>query len=502
MQRIYEISLKDLARANCFELGANEAQVKRFRLIDCEAFTEAETLSIVECDALEHVAYSAISYVWRSNTVTSNDNLSDSFSVLVSDDDTPGAPISIDVLRAACRAALPVSSYIWLDQLCILQKSKEDRSWQISHMHEIYQKCRRCIIMPAGLQRLARLDEETNWILRAWTLQEALCSVAYCLFEWTLGTCKVDGLTTGTILAVENTKAGLLELNETLQAATTSFLRVQDQPDKANYFRVAIFGQQRAPVLTLLGAMKLRTQEAREAAIWRSALMRTSSRPIDMIFSIMGLFDVTLDPSAYGENERGRATVDLARAVIAKGGGATWLLSSLNAPPLRDMQTMPSFPETSVDGDPEYLTSEGPKKAWDVVGADVAWTLINFPRSTVNACGKLVISTLFSALSTLSPCTEPSNSPFDKKKTNFIAVRDNNGKIFTAKSLGRFDGTHAAIVRKINHYQLSATAARATRYSTVAMLVAASGEHWRRTGWLQLTAEDVVNWPERQVVVI
>ncbi len=58
-------------------------------------------------------------------------------------------------------------------------------------------------------------------------------------------------------------------------------------------------------------------------AIWKSALMQTSSRPVDMVFSIMGLFGVTLDPICFTKDDRLSATIALARAILEKGGRAT-----------------------------------------------------------------------------------------------------------------------------------------------------------------------------------
>ena len=68
-----------------------------------------------------------------------------------------------------------------------------------------------------------------------------------------------------------------------------------------------------------MGAKELEDNDMRENAIWRSA----SSRPVDMVFSIMGIFEVSLDVGKYGEPDRERATIDLAEAVLKTGRGAT-----------------------------------------------------------------------------------------------------------------------------------------------------------------------------------
>ncbi|KAL6897704.1 hypothetical protein GGI43DRAFT_409698 [Trichoderma evansii] len=73
-----------------------------------------------------------------------------------------------------------------------MQMNKEDKRWQILHMYEIYKRCHICIAAPGGLQCLVRLDIETQWIHRGWTLQEAVAPPAVIvLFSWAIGPCKV-----------------------------------------------------------------------------------------------------------------------------------------------------------------------------------------------------------------------------------------------------------------------------------------------------------------------
>ena len=48
--------------------------------------------------------------------------------------------------------------------------------------------------------------------------------------------------------------------------------------------------------------------------------MRTSSHPVDMVFSIMGMFEVTLDTHAFGRDDRLGATIALAQKTPSRGG--------------------------------------------------------------------------------------------------------------------------------------------------------------------------------------
>ncbi|OTA66080.1 hypothetical protein K449DRAFT_403543 [Hypoxylon sp. EC38] len=90
--------------------------------------------------------------------------------------------------------------------------------------------------------------------------------------------------------------------------------------------------------------------DERHHSIWQSALMRTSSRPVDMVFSIMGLFGITLDTSRFEKEDRVKATIELAREIMAKGGRATWLAAAFRIHPSQQISTFPSFPRTSVSG--------------------------------------------------------------------------------------------------------------------------------------------------------
>lgn len=48
--------------------------------------------------------------------------------------------------------------------------------------------------------------------------------------------------------------------------------------------------------------------------------MRTSSRPVDMDFKIIGLFGITLDTSKFRKQDRVAVTIELAQAIMDKGG--------------------------------------------------------------------------------------------------------------------------------------------------------------------------------------
>ncbi|KAF9464544.1 hypothetical protein BDZ94DRAFT_1161656, partial [Collybia nuda] len=161
---------------------------KSFRFIDCDAYCNYDELRIwqsSDTNILDVLSYAAISYVWKGNHQPLP---SMSFAVEGAED---GDRISLDVIRIACQFTLNKGAhYLWLDRVSIIQKieHKADRNWQIMNMADVYRCCRICIVLPGGIGGFVDADEQTSWINRSWTLQEALLPVeAVCLIRWDLG---------------------------------------------------------------------------------------------------------------------------------------------------------------------------------------------------------------------------------------------------------------------------------------------------------------------------
>ncbi len=204
MEVIYTGELTALVESKWFDPEAECIKPKRFRFIDCKAFVDQGLLQLVDCDDLSLCDYSAVSYVWRGNQrPTSSYGQAVAFTVRVSEYQIPGDLISIEVLRTACLAASRSASYLWLDQICILQTNREDKTWQIRHMNDHYRACKSCLVLAGGLSQLPRLQEETVWIHRGWTLQEAITPKTMCIFLWDCGSTATTGLTSGEIVEIE-----------------------------------------------------------------------------------------------------------------------------------------------------------------------------------------------------------------------------------------------------------------------------------------------------------
>ncbi|KAI0322933.1 hypothetical protein OF83DRAFT_1091400 [Amylostereum chailletii] len=328
------------------------ATPRRYRLVDCkQLFASFPT-----------IPYSTLSYVWRGSPPDPTHPES-TFSVKGADD---ADPISISVLRHAFTSSLLLNtSYFWT--------SREDKNWQIANMYRVYESCAHTIILPGGVQRLVRLDEETDWIHRGWTLQEALApSSALVLFAWRLGTGEAlageGGVETalGTIrevIAGESAMAPLANVLNSCIVGYTSFIATSNRCGTRELLKIKarIFGVASPNAVALAIAMTpelhaLHVEEtplksdSRSHAIWQSSLLRTSSRPVDMVFSIMGLFGVRLDTRAFHKDDRLGATIALAKEILHNGGRAAWVGLSFLLPRSAKMSTFPQFPKTSVSG--------------------------------------------------------------------------------------------------------------------------------------------------------
>ncbi|KAG9124165.1 hypothetical protein FRC07_012607 [Ceratobasidium sp. 392] len=343
---------------------------ERYRLVDCAEIVNNGKLKIHEYVDFPVAPYAAVSYVWRGNTVEP-DSSRLVFSVKGAED---ADPIGLIVLTDACAAALARGvSYLWLDRLCISQTSTTDKRWQIRQMYRLYQSCAVCIVVPGGLQRLIALDEETEWIHRGWTLQEALAPpIVLVLFSWKLNKSQARSGddSWGTIEPVTPHRSAMAPLSLILDACTTGYLSFELESGRPRMVQTKIFSteppeqslgtvpfwqsgrQIMSPNVSALAIAMSQDMDVdiREHAIWQSALMRTSSRPVDMVFSIMGLFGVTLDPRRFEKHDRLGATIALAQAILNRGGKMSWLGISCLSPPSPHISTFPAFPHTRVAG--------------------------------------------------------------------------------------------------------------------------------------------------------
>lgn len=389
-----------------------------FRFVDCEAFLSKSVLRIFEYESLPAQKYGAVSHVWKGLPMLEG-STAKTFNITGTKKDA--SPVSIDVLRTACYASLAFQSQLlWLDLLCIMQGNREDKSWQIRRVFTIFQNCHVCLILPGGLSRLATLHDETTWIHRAWTLQESVApDMSFCLFSWNLGPATSFRFSLGTIIELvrgETAMAHLIDLLNLSLISTGAELDLHEFPRDLSMIRderftsapymgmemsknptrvyvdIRIFGHNRSldekMHYPLLVQALTATGDRRENALWRSSFLRTSSRAVDAVISIMGLFGVALDPDRYREGDRLRATIDLMREILRMGGRANWLTFSGRSRIAYEFCLAPRFPEVDEAGEAFYRR---PADGREVTAATYFglnwWWLRKLPRGSMDDGG-------------------------------------------------------------------------------------------------------------------
>ncbi|KAK7047283.1 hypothetical protein VNI00_006514 [Paramarasmius palmivorus] len=391
---------------------SGKASPCRFRLIDCAQLVHEEILQVIEYPDPQDIAYAAISYIWRG--VIGPPALSfatnGTFAVKGAED---GDPVSIDVLLHACKAALLKDiPLLWLDRLCIIQTSRDDKVWQIQRMYRIYAECAECFILPGGTRRLVSLEEPTMWIHRGWTLQEAVAPrSASVVIQWehgdgSFGNPKQRMGTSGVIEEIVPGQSAYILLTSLVNASIAENVEFRVAAPGTYTGRpvdvtIRIFGNDEAGwrhAFVLSAALKPVDDKVdpngdkKRTAIWRSAQMRTSSRPVDMVFSIMGLFGVTLDPRAFKAHDRLGATIALAREILDQGGSPNWFAISLALPHNNDILSFPMFPETNEAGAAIYEVNDERVEAAELMKDVDGWLGVEgIPGATMDEAGFLTI---------------------------------------------------------------------------------------------------------------
>lgn len=129
--------------------------------------------------------------------------------------------IAIQALKTACIAATKLGSdLLCLEKLCVRQDKATahdavlDNDWQVQNMHNIYS----CVVMLGGLRRLAKIDEKTKWMERAWTLLEDLAPpTLHVLVDWDQGNCTLHHTAPIEVQEVVPGKAALVKLHALLE---------------------------------------------------------------------------------------------------------------------------------------------------------------------------------------------------------------------------------------------------------------------------------------------
>lgn len=509
---ICDVSLDSLCRREFTDVNEHGTP-KRYRLISCPDIVDAGKLVVYEYANFPEDRFAAVSYVWRGNIPQDGLKLR-TFDIPVPEGHDPGDPVGIEVLREVCLASISCGAmYLWIDRLCIMQTNNADKKWQISQMYRMYKFSDICIVIPGGIQHLVPLEEETQWIHRGWTLQEAVApSRVIVLFRWALGRRRVfAGDTEDIIEEVTSLKSGQTSLSFIVNACTAGSLSIENGKGRL-LMRIKLFGphtpsgshrQDETVMSPNVGALARimspdLDKDVKEYSIWQSALMRTSSRPVDMVFSIMGLFGVTLDISRFGEMDRLAATIALVRAIMERTGQATWLAAAFRIPPSRQISTFPVFPRTKVSGKAYVRIGQGLQEVSSLMTNEypVARALVSMPQGSIDQAGYLKV--LLKSIGIEAVTTN--NRPDNPSRDYFKAVDGSFWKVLQTTE-GLKATTFAVVVGFFVGYYPGATPAHDANNVRL-MIIQEHGERSFHVKSYVALANDmrewVRTWPERE----
>ncbi|KAF9262313.1 hypothetical protein L218DRAFT_960446 [Marasmius fiardii PR-910] len=358
IKHIFSCTITELS-GKCLDITPY-ASPCRFRMLSSLSLEHENRLDIFEFEQLPAGDYCAVSYVWRGVPVLDYSDVG-TFTVHGAEN---GDPISIDVLRdVVWVAGEEVKEYLWLDRIGIVQSDKSDKAWQIMQMFSIYEKST-CIIVPGGLGRLSSSNDDTTWMDRAWTLQEALAPKrddVIVLYSYNSSLEFEKHI--ASLSFIDNREKPRRPSRTSVPAA---YMTLDDVLTVAKYSVQRPFGFNQSHAQPLIGARI--SGAGQRQAIWQCALMRTSSRPVDMIFSIMHLFGIFLNPKEFEDDDRLGATVRFAQGILAESRKGVlndsdhWLCALYFMETSQQISTFPQFPETTVDGRALIRMPDGSKR--------------------------------------------------------------------------------------------------------------------------------------------
>lgn len=291
-------------------------------------------------------AYAAISHVWnQSDEVIALAKSVDRWLRIGLDNGSHS--ISWHGLREAADAASQLKcTYIWLDFTCIDQVAKNndgqtpgDKDLQIANIANIYKFARAVIVMVGGVSAVQRVDKPSAWMDRAWTLQEStICKKSTWVYVTWPGVYafKVNPGTAAEVdykfktVGPSSASKVLIKLLDLLQMPDL-VKSITNPPDlklpvefQVRCLDGAADERSRSTARTaLLAIIRARTPAQKKAGVWRSMLLRTSSRDIDIVYSVQVLLGIDVDP--YGKRRGLQSLINDAALKSAVMGAPAWL---------------------------------------------------------------------------------------------------------------------------------------------------------------------------------
>ncbi|KAI5782671.1 hypothetical protein EDC01DRAFT_664447 [Geopyxis carbonaria] len=481
------IPLASLASGTQLDLTSLPAN--HFRFLSIPHYLSASpSLHLTSHATLESAApYAALSYPWRDLAPPAS-STAPMFGVAGVTADA--GRVSLAVLRTAClRARHHGAQRLWLDRVCINQTEAAlgDRDWHMARMGTVYAGCAVCLVFAGGIQRLGGVQEATAWIGRVWTLLEAvLPPKVECVFRWEETREVVELVNLVAPEVVEPGVSAVMELGWMLSGVLAGGQYRYAGEDEMTDVQFALFGHPEAYVLQRL--LEEEEPEKKEAGLWRSAWMRTASWPRDMALCMMGLFGVELNPGDYVPDEQQKPMMDLARAVLARGGSAGWMGLSLRMAPADFMSTMCLLPIPRDRGGVRVvMPGVGPVATNTLI--DPYWLLVGAPKGSLDAAGYMTTTVQARELSVASEGDEDGTLSMSSGEKWSIPETAGSGKYF------------ALVVGKMIPSVGGALGMIQIEADTVVMVVqreGESGDTYNVKGYVQATPQVVEDWQERE----
>lgn len=223
-----------------------------------------------------------------------------------------------------------------------------------------------------------------------------------------------------------------------------------------------------------------------ETMVWRSAMVRTSTRDLDAVFSIMGLFGVQLDP--FGYSTQSQALIALVQKTMENGGRATWLAASIITPGL-----LPLLPVATVQNVPSIETPSGMVEAHSLING-LDWYPQGAPKGSLDDTGTLTIIAPFSPLEAIV-----SSLKLEDHYGAHLGITTTMGPIYVFGSTG----THAVLLGTRVWGLTPNPSIRHDNQSTVLLMLLKPMENkWCKVGMAFMPKVLTEDWEEKQVVIV
>ena len=320
--------------------------------------------------------YAAISHVWKATEVVTRLSANRPFDIDIGNGELYHASW-LGLIQAATAARKLDCHYLWLDLLCVHQFAADDKRLQVQNMSKIYKNAKAVLVMFGGCAAVQGIEHHSSWIERAWTLQESTTNKdTYALIDMsafpqfeTQKICTIASV--GVNIERLEDGIGLVELQELLKVdihqplGWISYPGQSEQDSNWCSLLIKCFGDSSRAIRTLRIVFDGINSDGSEheaivkSAAWSCIWMRTSTKPQDMVFSLMHLLGVELTV------DYNRSLEDLFIELVQRSSETpVWLTIAPDVEVTVDSGLIPMLPHFRPNSLPIYHTGLSEKPAF------------------------------------------------------------------------------------------------------------------------------------------